>query len=490
VVQQSGGDGIRVGQSDDKCGLSPNFPNFPYTIQQSSGSGMAFLQRAPAGGPDMPSTPLEVVARRTAELSLGPHQAAIGAPRGPVLTVVRDKLSGEIFVGLNTGIPKNLTDVLYKGIEAQKVRISSGEVRVVHTDPLAVGGHSEINALNSAIRAREMQIGRKVTKAELGTFELHNVWLSGPDRRLTAAPRCEHCARIAPGVSVTQSVFFAEGGVAGEITGPQRGRRRIPRVGPGGVAGEITVPQRGSVTPSGGGPSRPVTTTSGEVTVPQRGSVTPSGGGPSKAVTTASGEITVPQPKGGFRAGLRAALSAKSIAAEIPGVVLDRVAVLEAIRGIQVKFTKEGFAKGVAAGVTGWSEEEVRLNLKNRITSYRVRGLEDPAGFLTKAYILQLAEAYENHAVDLGYQFSSSHTLKWKKDILAKGFAVLAKYGYYFGEDPQVLFEYDFIKKLAETLHPITNPIVEEAIDGYDGFRLSPLPILRLHRLRTRRVSM
>lgn len=188
---------------------------------------------------------------------------------------------------------------------------------------------------------------------------------------------------------------------------------------------------------------------------------------------------TPPEPKGGFRArlgaaksgfveGFRGAFSAEGIASEIPGVILslaDKAAAREAIRTIQIKFAKEGFAKGVAAGAVGWSEDEVSSNLKNRITPFRVQGMEDPAGFLTRAYILQLAEAYENYAVDLGYEFSSSKTLKWKKDLQAKGFAVLAKYGYHFGQDPQVLFEYNFIEKLAGTLHPITDPIIDDAIE-------------------------
>jgi hypothetical protein len=143
----------------------------------------------------------------------------------------------------------------------------------------------------------------------------------------------------------------------------------------------------------------------------------------------------------------------------------DRVAAWETIRTIQIKFVKEGFAKGVAAGAVGWSEEEVGSNLKNRVTPFRVQGLGDPAGYLTISYILQLAEEYENYAVDLGYQFGSSKTLKWKKDMLAKGFTVLAKYGYHFGEDPHVFFEYDFIEKLAWVIRSTTNPIVEEAIE-------------------------
>jgi hypothetical protein len=255
-------------------------------------------------------------------------------------------------------------------------------------------------------------------------------------------------------------------------------------------AGEILEPRgRGGDVKKLGAPKQPVpqkTVITGEITVPESGPVTPSGGTPKpqspiESPFPGSGmPEPVPEPKpsigarvkGAFspkniRAGLRAAVSAENIASMIPDVVLgaaDRVAAREASRAIGIKFTKEGFAKGVAAGVTGWSKEEVRLNLKNRVTPYRVERMGDPAGFLTLSYILQLAEANENQAVDFGYQFSSSKTLEWKKDMIAKGLEVLAKSNYYVGRDPEVLFESDFIDRLAWALHPITDRIVEERI--------------------------
>lgn len=187
----------------------------------------------------------------------------------------------------------------------------------------------------------------------------------------------------------------------------------------------------------------------------------------------------VPSFSGSLKTGLKAAFSAENIAAAIPGAVLavaDRVAAREAIRNIKVKFAKEGFAKGVAAGVMSWSGEEVASNLKNRVTEYRLQGLEDPAGFLTSAYIFQLAEAFENYAVDLGYRFSSSQTPKWKEEIRTKGFAVLVGYGYEFRGDPQVvLFDYNFIDKLAWVIRPTTDPIVDDAIQKGEERKETPL---------------
>lgn len=171
--------------------------------------------------------------------------------------------------------------------------------------------------------------------------------------------------------------------------------------------------------------------------------------------------------KSAIRAGVKSALSAPSIASLIPDLILavaDKAAAREAIRRIQVKFLKEGFAKGVAAGVMGWTEDEVDSNLKNRVTSFRIEGLGDPAGFLSRSQILQIAENHENYAVDVGYHFSSSKTLAWKHDVRVKGFSVLAEYGYHFGNDPEVLFEFEFVDKLAWVIGPTTNKMIEPAI--------------------------
>jgi hypothetical protein len=210
--------------------------------------------------------PLDVVAARIARIALSevPRLGRVGP--GPVLTVVRNTQTGKIYVGLNTGLPTTVADALNKAILDQHARIWTGEVVVVRTAADAIGGHSEVNALNPAILDRERVLGRKLVEQDFGVFELHNLWLSG-DRAGTTAPRCEHCARITRGVSVTQSVFVAEGG----------------RVG------EINVPQRGSVTPAGSSTPRPVTTAAGGTTVPQRGSVTRAGSTVSRPVTTVSG---------------------------------------------------------------------------------------------------------------------------------------------------------------------------------------------------------
>jgi len=257
--------------------------------------------------------PIEVIAARIARLALAEHPSIGRLGPGPVLTVVRDTTSGKIYVGLNTGFPKKLSDVLYKAILAQGARVWQSEVNVVRTDPEAVGGHSEVNALNPAILDRQRVLGRKLTEADLAVFELHNLWISG-GRSMTAAARCEHCARITRGVAVTRSGFVAEGG----------------------VVGEVNVPQRGSVVRSRSPASTPVTTAEGETNVPQRGSVTRSGSRASTPVTTASGPIGESHAvEGGFRGAMAPAL--------VSGVLLISEPFIK--RWIFKTFMQEGWAK-------------------------------------------------------------------------------------------------------------------------------------------------
>jgi hypothetical protein len=124
----------------------------------------------------------------------------------------------------------------------------------------------------------------------------------------------------------------------------------------------------------------------------------------------------------------------------IPQLVLaiaDKAAAKEAIRNIMTKFLKEGFAKGVAAGVMGWTDAEVQSELKNHMNSTRVKGMEDPAGFLTRSDILQMAEGSENYGVDVGFLYSETKSNAWKEEMRSVGFAVLLQYRYGFPQDPE-----------------------------------------------------
>lgn len=253
--QEPNPDTVEIGAADSSFELqaeSASTGDFSGHSALAQLSGSAVLQRAPAKRPEIKPVPalapLEVVARQAAEIVLK-NYAAQGISAGPVLTAVLDTETRKIYIGLNSGIPPKTATVIAKAIEAQTARIKGGEVIVVHSDPLAQGGgHSEPNAVDEAVNAREALLHRTLDETDLRTFELHNVWLRGADRKFTAAPRCEHCARITRSISVTSSVFFAEGGVSGEIKTPPSGGWRAPRVGPGGatgsISGEITVPEK------------------------------------------------------------------------------------------------------------------------------------------------------------------------------------------------------------------------------------------------------
>lgn len=226
-----------------------------HVVQQREGKGVR-IQRQPV--PVKALEPLEAVANRIARMAVSPSLAKVnlqGGP-GPVLSVVRNLRTGKIHVGLNTGTPATPTKVIEGGIKAQQARINAGEVNLAHTakDAMA-GGHAEVNALDPAIAEEEAWLGHAMTEEEVAaTFEMHNVWLSGKNKFATAA-RCEHCRRIARGVSVTESLFKAEGGVSGTINVPQGGPGGTPEIEPGrtmsgqppGTAPEVKVQGEPSV---------------------------------------------------------------------------------------------------------------------------------------------------------------------------------------------------------------------------------------------------
>jgi predicted nucleic acid-binding protein len=166
-----------------------------------------------------------------------------------------------------------------------------------------------------------------------------------------------------------------------------------------------------------------------------------------------------------LKAGLKGAVSPESIASLIPDAILaiaDKFAVRDALRNIQTKFIKEGFAKGVAAGVAGWSQDDVGMELKNRVNHGRVRGLGDAAGTLKMGDILRVAESYENYAVDVGFQYTFTQSQKWIDDMKLHGWFTLRQRGYPYGEDDFV--DYTAIDRLAWAIGPKTNAIVGPAI--------------------------
>ena len=104
--------------------------------------------------------------------------------RGPVLTGVMDKQTGEIFYGTNNkgqNIPRDLHPLLRDRLKKLQEAIGRGEFKPGETCGLP-GWHSEIYALDQALKAREARLGRPLTEADLSEMLLHNRSIMSRDR--------------------------------------------------------------------------------------------------------------------------------------------------------------------------------------------------------------------------------------------------------------------------------------------------------------------
>jgi hypothetical protein len=192
-----------------------------HTVQQRRGADTVLRRDDKTGDAAPKLPPLEPIARRIAQLVMGPNQARDaakhGGKSGPVCSVVRDNQTRKLYVGLNPIEAPRQSALIQERIADQIRRIANGEVVVVHT--VKPGEHSEVYALDQAIVDRQkLPGGRTVTDADMDSFELHNVWLGGIESG-TSAVRCEHCAHITRGVKVTNSLYIAEANAAGGLSG-------------------------------------------------------------------------------------------------------------------------------------------------------------------------------------------------------------------------------------------------------------------------------
>ncbi|WP_374404822.1 YwqJ-related putative deaminase [Frankia sp. Cj3] len=102
--------------------------------------------------------------------------------RGPVLTGVIDKQTGEIFFGQNTGIP----EPLYPELQARLNEFEGPHAAGKGTP----GAHSEINALNQGLWAR--------LDADVEDFLIYNLRLRGAGQGMPIA-RCPNCVVLTRG---------------------------------------------------------------------------------------------------------------------------------------------------------------------------------------------------------------------------------------------------------------------------------------------------
>ena len=124
--------------------------------------------------------------------------------RGPVLTGVLDKKTGDIFYGINSKLEvSNLHPILQKRLDALKQRTGGKGNRPDYVNEIP-GSHSEISAVNEALKAREAA-GATITEDVLGDFILHNKAIKGSGKGDFAPPRCPDCNELTKGVRVVGS---------------------------------------------------------------------------------------------------------------------------------------------------------------------------------------------------------------------------------------------------------------------------------------------
>ena len=131
--------------------------------------------------------------------------------RGPVLSVVKDRKTGEVFYGLNDvnkktpsvfhPVLKERTNSIKAKYADETARLEAFNQKAKGVHPSDPGSHSEVFALNDALLARESR-GLKVTEADLSDFDVYNIALQ--DRAVFSkggfAPRCGNCQTITDGV--------------------------------------------------------------------------------------------------------------------------------------------------------------------------------------------------------------------------------------------------------------------------------------------------
>jgi hypothetical protein len=125
--------------------------------------------------------------------------------RGPVLTGVLDpQTPGRVFYGMNHPKqmpPANLHPVLQKRLDALNKAKEDGTFKPSERcgEP---GYHSEIYALDEALKAREARLGRPATEADLSEMLLHNRSLYRKWNGDLVPPRCDNCNVLTDGVKV------------------------------------------------------------------------------------------------------------------------------------------------------------------------------------------------------------------------------------------------------------------------------------------------
>jgi hypothetical protein len=148
--------------------------------------------------------------------------------RGPVLSGIRDMKdpTGQVHFGLND--PKQLPPADLHPLLEDRLAVQTEEyqrrVAEIMAKPEAErtaeemrvltagtpGYHSEVYALDSALKAREATSGIAATIEDLKDFLLHNTALKGKQAGIGVPPRCFNCNPLTQGVSLTNPLELME----------------------------------------------------------------------------------------------------------------------------------------------------------------------------------------------------------------------------------------------------------------------------------------
>jgi hypothetical protein len=140
----------------------------------------------------------DLLSRTTKRKALDLKNALTNRERGPVLTGVRDTVTGEMFFKLNgKEVPRTIHTLLRERLESYNSSIAEGKIKLDSRwgQP---GTHSDFLALNEALLRRE-SLGLPIT--DLQEFEMFNVSLWS-NRVGTVVPRCGHCQALTTGVTL------------------------------------------------------------------------------------------------------------------------------------------------------------------------------------------------------------------------------------------------------------------------------------------------
>jgi YwqJ-like deaminase len=125
---------------------------------------------------------------------------------GPCLSGVYDPVTGQTQFGKNfrknaagraeyAKFVEDAHPIIKERIKAQQKLIDENKMPP-ETDNRA-GAHSEVRALDKAIKAREAATGKPVTESDLGSFDLHNRHMPNNN----AMHRCVNCTSVTDGVN-------------------------------------------------------------------------------------------------------------------------------------------------------------------------------------------------------------------------------------------------------------------------------------------------